>query len=130
MKAQTKSPATIDEYLERVADPAKRSLLEKLRQAIRSAAPGAQEVISYQMPAYKQNGMLVYFAAFSNHCSLFPASRKVFDAFKTELAAYKTSKGTIQFTVDHPLPLPLIKKIVKAKLKENEEKMVLKKRAE
>jgi uncharacterized protein YdhG (YjbR/CyaY superfamily) len=127
MKSLAKPPSTVDEYLERIVDPGKRSLLEKVRQAIRSAAPNAQEVISYQMPAYKQKGMLVYFAAFNHHCSLFPASRNIFDAYKKELEAFITSKGTIQFTVDHPLSIPLIKKIVKARVKENEEKALLKK---
>ena len=102
-------------------------MLRKVRQAIRSAAPGAEEVISYRMPAYKQDGILVYFAAFNNHCSLFPASKKVFDDHKTALAGFKTSKGTIQFTTDDPLPIPLIKKMVKARVAENKERTALKK---
>lgn len=121
-------PASVDEYLDRIPDDSVRSLLIKVREAIRIAAPKATEAISYQMPAYKQNGMLVYFAAFMKHCSLFPASKNVMEAFKEDLKDFKTSKGTIQFTVDHPLPLTLVKKIVKARVKENEEKSLLKRR--
>jgi len=118
MRTTFKPPATVDEYLERIVDDGMRSLMIKVRAAIRQAAPKAEEVISYQMPAYKQNGMLVYFAAFTKHCSLFPASKKVIDDNKEALVSFKTSKGTIQFTVEHPLPLALIKKIVKARVKE------------
>ena len=128
MKAGTKPASTVDEYISRIIDHNVRSLMNKVRNAIRSAAPKAEEVISYGMPAYKQNGMLVYFAAFTNHCSLFPASKKVIDDHKQALAAFKTSKGTIQFTVDHPLPFTLIKRIVKQRVQENEVKASLKKR--
>lgn len=102
-------------------------LLEKVRASIKSTAPKAEEVISYQMPAYKQDGMLVYFAAFKDHCSLFPASKKVLEVFKEELMPFKTFGGTIQFTLAKPLPVSLIKKIVKYRLKENEEKKTAKK---
>jgi uncharacterized protein YdhG (YjbR/CyaY superfamily) len=101
--------------------------LEKLRQAIKAAAPKAEEVISYQMPAYKYNGMLVYFAAFKDHCSFFPASKAVMINFANELKNFKTSTGTIQFTVQKPLPVALVKKIVKQRVKENEEKAAMKK---
>lgn len=128
MKAGVKVPVTVDEYLEGIVKDDMRSLLEKVRNTIRSAAPKAEEIISYRMPAYKQDGVLVYFAAFKNHCSLFPASKQVIDEFEEELALFKTSKGTIQFTVDHPLPLGLIKKIVKARVAENKVKTEKKKR--
>ncbi len=112
---------TVDEYLARVAEPA-RSTLSKVRAAIRSAAPtGAIETISYGMPAFKHKGVLVWFAAFSNHCSLFPGAA-VIEEFKSELKGFSTSKGTIQFPVDKPLSAALVKKMVKARIaqKENE----------
>ncbi len=124
MKAVT--PKTVDDYLSNLpADVL--PLMEKVRAAILFAAPNAEEIISYQMPAYKQNGMLVYFAAFKDHCSLFPASKQVLEIFKEELKPFKTFGGTIQFTTHKPLPVHLIKKIVKYRLKENEEKKAAKK---
>ena len=97
--------------------------LERIRQTIKSAAPEAIEVISYGMPAFKLNGrMLMYFAGFKNHCSLFPGSKAVILKFKTELKAYKTSAGTISFTTEKPLPVSLIKRIVKERIKENSAK--------
>jgi uncharacterized protein YdhG (YjbR/CyaY superfamily) len=111
-------PKTIDEYLARVPKEA-RATLEKLRQTIRAAAPQAVEVISYQIPMFKQHGMLVAFAAFKDHCSFFPGSG-VMDAYQEELKNYKTSKGTIRFTIDKPLPATLVKKLVRARLKHNE----------
>lgn len=94
-----------------------REVLEKLRQTIKSSAPEAEEVISYGMPAFRYHGMLVYFAAFKNHCSFFPGS--IVEKMKNELKNYKTSKGTIQFTAEKPLPAALVKKIIKARVKEN-----------
>jgi uncharacterized protein YdhG (YjbR/CyaY superfamily) len=126
MKANVKPAATVDEYIERIADDKTRALMEKVRKAIISSAPKATEVISYGMPGYKLDGMLVYFAAFTNHYSLFPASKKAIDDHKKELGGFKTSKGTIQFTLENPLPIALIKKIVKARVKENGEKAMLK----
>ena len=114
----------IDEYLATVPDD-KRLVLESLRQTIKEAAPEAEETISYMMPAYKYHGMLVYFAAFKNHCSLFPGSALV-EHFKEELKPYKTSKGTISFTVDNPLPTALVKKIVRWLMGQNEEKQRIK----
>jgi len=91
-------------------------MLKKMRAAIRSAVPDeATETISYQIPAFKHNGVLVWYAAFANHCSLFPGG-SVLEAFKDELADFKTSKGTIQFPIDKPLPIALIKRIVKARV--------------
>ena len=117
-KKSTPLPKNIDEYL--IALPAEVSaVLEKLRQTIKQAAPDAEEVISYSMPAFKYHGMLVYFAAFKDHCSFFPGNAGLIDTMKEELKAYKTSKGTIQFTVEKPLAATLVKKIVKARMKEN-----------
>jgi uncharacterized protein YdhG (YjbR/CyaY superfamily) len=116
------APKSVDEYLARVPQPA-RSTLKKVRAAIRSALPReATEAISYQIPAFKYKGRpLVWFAAFSNHCSLFPTA-SVIVAFKSELKAFQISKGTIQFPVDKPLPTVLLKKMVKARLAQNEKK--------
>jgi uncharacterized protein YdhG (YjbR/CyaY superfamily) len=98
------------------------SLLEKMRATIKKAAPKAEEVLSYGMIGYKYHGMLVYLGAFKNHCSLFAASQKMRDRYKKELKPFKQSKGTIQFTVENPLPLKLVANIVKDRVKENLEK--------
>ncbi|MGA2607839.1 MAG: DUF1801 domain-containing protein [Terriglobia bacterium] len=112
---------TVDEYLEGLPEPA-RSTLQKIRAAIRSAAPPeATETISYRMPAFKYKGVLVWFAAFSNHCSLFPTA-SVVDAFKDELKGFSTSKGTIQFPIDKPLPAALVRRLVKARVAQVEKK--------
>jgi uncharacterized protein YdhG (YjbR/CyaY superfamily) len=113
------APKNIDEYLARVSQPA-RSTLSRIRAVIRSVAPPeATEAISYGIPAFKYKGMLVWFAAFSKHCSLFPGS-SVIEAFKDELKGFSISKGTIQFSRDKPLPVALVKKLVKARIAENE----------
>ena len=115
------APKNVDEYLARVPEPA-RSTLNKIRAAIRSAAPPeATETISYGIPAFKYNGVLVWFAAFSDHCSLFPTAA-VIEAFKNELKGFSTSKGTIQFPTDKPLPAALVKKMVKARVAQIESK--------
>jgi len=112
---------TVDEYLAGVAEPAHGTLI-KMRALIRSALPGeAQEIISYRMPAFKHKKVLVWFAAFKNHCSLFPTGA-VIEQFKDELEGFTISKGTIQFPSDKPLPAALIKKLVKARLKKSEGK--------
>ena len=111
----------IDEYLS--ALPADvRAMLQKLRATINSVAPQAEEVISYAMPAFKYHGMLVYFSAFKNHCSFFPANSSLIAKMEEDLKPYRTAKGTIQFTVLHPLPAALVKKIVKARMQENIER--------
>ena len=108
----------IDEYI--ALQPEKvRALLEKLRQTIKAAAPDAEEVISYKMPAFRYHGILVYFAAFKNHYSLFPANSSLITDMKDELKKYNTSKGTLQFKFEEPLPVALIKKIVKERVKQN-----------
>ena len=110
-------PQTVDDYLALVPEPA-RSTLQRMRTAIRSAVPAeTTEAISYGIPAFNYKGPLVWFAAFSNHCSFFPTA-SVIKAFKNDLKGYKTSKGTIHFPVDKPLPAALVKKMVKARLAE------------
>ena len=108
-------PKTIDAYLARVPQPA-RSTLQKVRAAIRSALPSsATETISYKIPAFRHGEIVIWFAAFSNHCSIFPTGR-IIEMFKADLKPYTISKGTIQFPTDKPLPAILIKKMVKARL--------------
>jgi uncharacterized protein YdhG (YjbR/CyaY superfamily) len=110
-----KKTQSVDEYLARLAEPA-RSTLKKMRAAIRSVVPkDATEVISYGIPAFRRDTVLVWYAAFSDHVSLFPGG-SVLEPFKDELAEFKTSKGTVQFPLDKPLPLVLIKRIVKARV--------------
>jgi uncharacterized protein YdhG (YjbR/CyaY superfamily) len=109
------TPKTVDDYLAAVPEPA-RGTLQRVRTAIRSAVPAeATEAISYGIPAFKNKGTIVWFAAFSDHCSLFPTA-SVIQTFKNELKGYKTSKGTIHFPVDRPLPAALVKKMVKVRL--------------
>jgi uncharacterized protein YdhG (YjbR/CyaY superfamily) len=113
-------PKDIDEYLAGVPEPA-RTALNRIRASIRSAAPPeAIEAISYGMPAFKYKGSLVGFAAFSNHCSFFPMNSSLIQAFKDELRNFETSKGAIRFPVDKPLPAALVKKMVKARVTEND----------
>ena len=113
------APETVDEYLARVPEPA-RTTLNKVRAVIRSVVPAeATEAISYGVPTFKYKGPVIWFAAFSNHCSVFPTA-SVIEKFKDELKDYKTSKGTIQFPVDKPLPSALVKKMVKARIAEIE----------
>jgi uncharacterized protein YdhG (YjbR/CyaY superfamily) len=117
----TKVPRTVDEYLERVPEPA-RTTLKKIRTVIRSVAPPeATEGISYGMPTFKYKGMLASFAAFSDHCSLFPGAGPTIE-FRNELKNFQTSKGTIRFAPNKPLPAALLKRLVKARIAENERK--------
>ncbi len=112
---------TVDQYLGRVPEPA-RSTLTQIREAIRSAVPAeATEVISYRIPAFKYKKVLVWYAAFRNHCSLFPTGA-VLEQFKDELRGYELSKGTIQFPIDKPLPAALVKRMVKARLAQVDKK--------
>ncbi len=96
-------------------------ILQEMRQAIKEAAPEAEETISYQMPAFKQNGILVWFAAFKKHIGFFPKTTAM-SAFKDELSGYEMSKGTIRFPLDKPIPVDLVKKIVKYRIEENSSK--------
>lgn len=112
-------PKTIDEYVAALSDD-KRAALEKLRKTIRAAAPKAEECISYQLPAFRLNGrMLVAFGATENHCAFYLMSSSTVEAHKDELKNYDTSKGTIRFHADHPLPTTLVRKLVKARIAEN-----------
>ena len=116
------APKSVDEYLAGIPEPA-RSTLNKVRAAIRSVVPAkATEAISYRIPAFRYKGPLVGFAAFSNHCSFFPMSSSVIEVFKNELKDFHTSKGTIRFPVDKPLSAALVKKLVKARIAQNEAK--------
>lgn len=113
-KART-VPKTVDEYLAGVPEPA-RGTLKKIQAAIRAAAPkGTTEAISYRMPSFKYKKPLMWFGAFSDHCSLFP-THAVIEACKKELKGYQTSKGTVRFSLDKPLPDALVKKLVQARL--------------
>ena len=117
-----KKVTTVDEYLADVAEPA-HSTLQKVRAMIRASAPKeATEAISYGMPAFKYKGSLVGYAVFKEHCSFFPMSGTLIEEMQDDLKKYKTSKGTIQFPSDKPLPAALVKKLVKARVLENESK--------
>ena len=109
----------IDEYLTPLPD-AQRIALEALRQTIKAAAPEAEEVISYQIPAFKYKGMLVYFAAYKNHCSFFVGNGSLIESMKAELTDYDTAKSAIHFTPEKPLPIALVQKIVWRRMGENE----------
>jgi uncharacterized protein YdhG (YjbR/CyaY superfamily) len=117
--------STIDEYIQTFPKDVQK-ILEQIRAAIKEAAPGAEEAISYQIPTFKFNGNLVHFAAFKNHIGFYPAPKGK-DLFKKELSGYKGGKGTVQFPFDKPMPLALIQKIVKYRVKENSEKINKKK---
>lgn len=114
--------AAVEAYLARVPEP-QRTTLEKVREMIRAAAPaGAEECISYGIPAFRWKGALVGYAAFKKHCSFFPMGAAVLDELGDEVAQYRTAKGTLQFAVDKPLPAALVKKMVRARVRENEGK--------
>ncbi|SMC35203.1 iron chaperone [Cellulophaga tyrosinoxydans] len=115
MEHQT--PKTIDEYMQLFSKETQ-VVLEEIRQTIKQEAPEAMEVISYKMPAFKYHGMLVYFAAYKNHIGFYalPSGNK---EFVKELSGYKTGKGSVQFPLDKPMPLALIRKIVKFRVLEN-----------
>jgi uncharacterized protein YdhG (YjbR/CyaY superfamily) len=116
---------TVDQYIAAFpADIKKR--MQQLRKTIRAAAPKADEVISYQMPGYKYFGMLVYFAAYKNHIGFYPGAGGVLEFYK-KLSSFKSAKGSVQFPHDRPIPYDVISKIVKFRVKQNEEKFSLKK---
>jgi uncharacterized protein YdhG (YjbR/CyaY superfamily) len=121
-KKNSSAPKSVDEYVARAPEPAI-SALKKMRATIRSAVPpDAIEIISYGIPAFKHDRVLVWYAAFSNHCSLFPTAA-VIEKFKNELKNFSTSKGTIHFPIDKPLPTALIKKLVKARVAQNRKQL-------
>jgi len=110
---------TIDEYLDGVIAANQRAALEKLRKTIRAAAPKAEECISYGLAAFRLNGRpLVAFGAWANHCSFYPMSAATLRNFQAQLKPFETSKGTIRFTTDKPLPVALVRKLVKARISE------------
>lgn len=115
----TTSPRTIDDYLATLPDD-KRAALEKLRKSIKAAAPNAEECISYRLPAFRLNGkVLVAFGATAKHCAFHPMSGSTVEAHKDQLKGYDTSKGTIRFQANKPLPAALVRKLVKARIVEN-----------
>lgn len=113
-------PTNIDEYLAGVKDDDKRAALEKLRATIKAAAPKAEECISYSTPAFRQNGMLVSFGAAAKHCAFYVMSGSLLEQFQDELKDYDTSKGTIRFKPEKPIPAALVRKLVKARIAEND----------
>jgi uncharacterized protein YdhG (YjbR/CyaY superfamily) len=117
---KTTNAETIDDYIAGFPKDVQK-ILKTLRAAIKKAAPKAEEAIKYAMPTYILNGNLVHFAAFKNHIGFYPAPRAI-EKFKKELAAYEGSKGAIRFPLDEPIPLTLIQKIVKFRIKANQEK--------
>ena len=126
MKKDMVAPKNIDEYITGFPEDIK-IRLETLRQTIKKAAPDAEEVISYLMPAFKYHGMLVFFASFKNHIGFY-ATPTGHAAFKKELSVYKEGKGSVQFPHNQPLPLSLVTKIVKFRVKQNMEKAEAKKK--
>lgn len=118
MASTVQKPKTIDEYLAGV-DPKQRSALQKLRGRVRAVASNAEEYITYGLPAFRLNGRsLVAFGAWANHCSLYPMSSLTLKKFRNELRGFQTSKGTLRFSPDRPLPLALVKKLVRARIAE------------
>jgi uncharacterized protein YdhG (YjbR/CyaY superfamily) len=125
MSPNIDTPSNVDEYILRFPKEVQQKL-ELLRTTIKKAAPKATETISYKMPAYKQNGILVYFAAYKNHIGFYPTSAPMI-FFSKELAGFKTSKGAVQFPVEEPLPLKLITAMVKFRVSADVEKVKTKK---
>jgi uncharacterized protein YdhG (YjbR/CyaY superfamily) len=122
MENSKSKPKTIDEYIAKYPKNV-RVVLEELRKVVKEAAPNAEETISYGMPAFKLNGRnLVYFAAWKKHVGFYPAGYSAIEAFKQELSPYKQAKGTVQFPLEKPIPIDLVKKIVKFRAKENQSK--------
>ena len=126
MTTTSKKFTTTDEYLAS-QPPHARALLKELRATIKKAAPDAEEKISYNMPAFKLYGMLVWYAAFKEHIGLYPRASGI-EAFKKELSVYKSAKGSVQFPIDKPLPLSLVSRIVKYRVKENLQEQSARKR--
>ncbi len=120
MDKKMERPSSIDEYIAEFPKDVQ-AIMKQMRRVIRETAPGATEKISYGMPAFFQNGMLVWFGGHTNHIGFYPTGEGV-AAFKNELSAYKTSKGAVQFPLDQPIPYDLIRKIVKHRVEENSKK--------
>lgn len=124
-KTATISTETVDDYLSELPSDVK-AMLQKVRRAIKSAAPKAEEVISYNIPTYKFKGPLVHFAAFKDHCSFVVITPSIMQIFGDEFRRFKNSGRTIHFSPENPLPATLIKKIVKVRVQENEQREGLK----
>ena len=120
MPTNPEKPASVDDYISRFA-PEVREILETIRQTVREAAPEAEEVISYQMPAFKQHGILVYFAAWKKHIGLYPPISGS-ESLKKSAERYAGEKGNLQFPLDEPIPYDLIQRIVKHRVRQNEAK--------
>jgi uncharacterized protein YdhG (YjbR/CyaY superfamily) len=119
MALTKQKPRTIDNYLAGVS-PEQCVLLQKLRETIHTVAPKAEECISYGIPAFRLNGhLLVFFGAWANHCSFYPGSSATLKNFRDDLKSFQISKGTIRFSPDNPIPIALVKKLVKARIAEN-----------
>ena len=118
-------PETVDQYIAAFPSDVKKRM-QQLRKTIKAAAPKADELISYQMPGYKYFGMLVYFAAFKNHIGFYPGAGGILEFYK-KLSSFKSAKGSVQFPHDRPIPYDIISKIVEFRVKQNEEKISLKK---
>jgi uncharacterized protein YdhG (YjbR/CyaY superfamily) len=119
MDSTRRKPKTIDEYLAGV-DADHRDALQKLRETIHTVAPTAEECISYGIPAFRLNGRsLVFFGAWANHCAFYPGSSNTLKKFRNELRNFQTSKGTLRFSPDKPMPVALVKKLLKARIAEN-----------
>jgi len=128
MGSAKSKPRTIDEYLKNAEDDQRR-VLNKLRQTIRAAAPEAQECISYGIPAFRHNRRsLVFFGAWASHCAFYPGSAATLKNFRNELRNFQTSKGAIRFSPDKPLPVALVKKLVKTRIAENNDRANKKRR--
>src|SRR6266704_2171205 len=122
MRSTKRSPKTIDEYLASV-NANHRDALQKIREAIHAGAPNAQECISYGIPAFRLNGRsLVFFGAWANHCAFYPGSSATLKKFRNELKDFQTSKGTLRFSPDKPMPVALVKKLVKARIAEDNDR--------
>lgn len=122
MSTRMAKAASVDAYISSFPSSTQ-TLLKQIRKTIRTTAPDAEEIISYGIAGYRQNGILIYFAGFANHVGVYPAPRTD-PAFKKELEQYKGGKGTVQFPLDKPMPLDLIKRMVKYRLQQNEEKLL------
>ena len=127
MRSGVAPPKNVDEYIERVPEPG-RTTLSRMRATIKAAAPKeATEAISYGMPAFKYKGALVYYGAFSDHCSFFPGNAGLIKEFEDDLKGFSIAKGTIRFPLEKPLPAKLIKKFIKARVAQNDLKAKSKK---
>src|SRR5438034_5445775 len=119
MSLANRKPQTIDEYLA-TAKPDQRRTLAKVRKTIHAVAPKVEECISYGIPAFRLNGRpLVFFGAWANHCAFYPGSSTMLKKFRNELRDFQTSKGTLRFSPDKPVPVALVKKLLKARIAEN-----------